>query len=52
MSRRRLPAATFSMYDDLEARAGNFARHRGSSDSLFGELQLTHRGALGGSHRS
>jgi hypothetical protein len=47
-----LPAATFSTHDDLEACAGNFARHRGPSDGLFGQFQLAHRGALGGRHRS
>jgi hypothetical protein len=52
MSRLRLPVETFSTYDDLEACAGNVARHRGPSDSLFGEFQLAHRGALGGGHRS
>jgi hypothetical protein len=52
MRRVRLAAAAFSTHDDLEARAGNFARHRSPSDSLFGEFQFAHRGALGWGHRS
>jgi hypothetical protein len=52
MHRRALPAAAFSAHDELEACTGNFARHQGPSDGLFGNFQLAHGGALGGRHRS
>jgi hypothetical protein len=52
MRRRALPAAAFSTHDELEAFTGNFARHQGPSDGLFGNFQLAHRAALAGRHRS